>query len=783
MQEMRSQRSRPFSHVGALLAVVVSAGAAHAQQAATPPPAGAAAGTVSGRVLTSSGEPARDAHVEIVELGRRVEVDEAGGFRFEAVPPGAYIVRAESARSGINVARVEVTAGQDVSLEVGLDRALHQEVVVVTATPAASTLSEVGQPVSVLTGLELTLRMQPTLGETLAQEPGVSSTYFGPGASRPVIRGLGGDRIRVLQTGIGTADASSTSPDHAVSFDPLSAEQVEVVRGPATLLYGSNAVGGVVNILDDRVPDTVPDRPVHGRAALDGATAADERSGGLSLTGGKNRFAWHADFLKRKTDDVNIPGFAESAALRAEEETEGGGGEEHEEVQGVLENSAVDNTSGALGASLVGRRGFLGIALSGLDSLYGVPGHAHHGEEAPAEGAAPAEEAHVCVDLKQRRGDLRGEWRDPFAGFQAVRLRFGLADYEHKELEEDAIGTVFTNESWEGRLELRHRQAGPFTGSFGAQGFRRDFAAIGEEAFVPPTLTRSWSVFVFEEAASGPWRFQLGGRVERQDVESNGEDALQREFTGYSGSAGLIWQNAQGWGVALTLARSTKLPNAEELFSNGPHLATSAFEIGDPGLGKEKSLGVDLAFRKRTGPVTGELNLFTNRLDGFIFEQFADEEEDGLHVFRFVQRDADFKGAEAQARIELYHSEPHHVDLDLMADYVRAELRDMDDPLPRIPPLRYGAGVHYDSGRWHGRVELRAAREQDRVAPFERPTESYTLLNASLGWRAFFGRSVFEVLLRATNLTDEEARNHVSFLKDLAPLPGRDVRLSMRLAF
>ena len=762
--------------------LLLSVATAHAQQATAPPPPGAAVtGIVSGRVLTLSGQAATDAHVELVELGRRAEVDDAGRFRFEGVPPGEYILRAESGRAGLNVTRVQVTAGQDAPLEVTLDRALHQEVVVVTATLDAATLSEIAQPVSVLMGQDLTLRMQPTLGETLAQEPGVSSTYFGPGASRPVIRGLGGDRIRVLQTGIGTADASSTSPDHAVSFDPLSADQVEVVRGPATLLYGSNAVGGVVNILDDRVPDTVPDRPLHGRLALDGATAAEERSGGLSLTGGKNLFAWHADFLKRKTDDVNIPGFAESAALRAEEEEEG---EEHEEVQGVLENSAMDNTSGSVGASLVGSRGFLGVALSGLDSLYGVPGHEEHGEEAPAEGeAAPAEEAGVRVDLQQRRGDLRGEWRDPFAGFQAVRLRFGVADYEHRELEGDETGTVFTNDSWEGRLELRHRPVGAFNGSFGVQAFRREFSAIGEEAFVPPSLTRSWAVFLFEEVGRGPWRLQLGGRVERQDTESSGEDPLERDFNGYSGSAGLLWRGAQGWGAALTVARSTKLPNAEELFSNGPHLATRAFEIGDPDLGKEKSLGVDLSLRKRAGPVTGSVNLFLNRFDGFIFEEATGEVEDGLDVFQFAQRDAEFRGAEAEARLELFHSEPHHVDLDLMADYVRAELRDTDEPIPRIPPFRYGIGLHYDGGTWNGRVELRGVGEQDRVAAFERPTESYTLLNASLGWRAFFGRSVLELLLRGTNLTDQEARNHVSFLKDQAPLPGRDVRLNVRLAF
>jgi iron complex outermembrane receptor protein len=767
---------------------LVPAWPAHAELQAPPdagvvPVAGSAvSGTVSGRVLTASGQPAADAHVELAELGRRLEVDATGAFRFDGVPPGTYVLHAESARAGVNVARVEVSAEQDVRVEVTLERTMHQEFVVVTATGGAATLSEVAQPVSVLSGPELSLRMQPTLGETLAQQPGVSSTYFGPGASRPVIRGLGGDRVRILQSGVGTADASSTSPDHAVSFDPLSAQQVEVVRGPATLLYGSNAVGGVVNILDDRVPDAAPDRPLHGKADLSGATAANERAGALSLTGGKDRFAWHADFLKRKTDDVDIPGFAESAALRAEEEAEGGEGEEHEEVQGVLENSAVDNTGGAAGVSLVGSGGFLGVAFSGLDSLYGVPGHAHHAEE-EAEGGAAEEEAAVQVDLRQRRGDLRGEWRHPFRGLRSLRARFGLADYEHQELEGGAVGTVFTNESWEGRLEGRHGKAGPFEGSIGVQGFRREFSALGEEAFTPPTLTRSWAVFAFEEAPLGSWRLQLGGRVEWQDIESSGEDALTRDFTGYSGSAGLVWQGEEGWGVALTAARSTKLPNAEELFSNGPHLATRAFEIGDPTLDKEKSLGLDVSFRKRSGPLTGQLNFFLNRFDGYIFEEGTDEVEDGLQVFRYVQRDADFYGGEAQARIELYHAEPHHIDIDLMADYVRAELRDTDEPFARIPPFRYGVGLHYESPRWTGLLEMRGAAEQDRIGAFERPTDGYTLLNASLAWRAFFGRSVLELMLRGTNLTDEEARNHVSFLKDMAPLPGRDVRLSLRLAF
>ncbi len=743
------------------------------------PSAPTAAGAVIGRVVTASGEAATDARVTLVELRRKSRVDEGGRFRFEGVPAGDYIVRAESGRAGLSVTRVQVAAGQEASLEMTLDLATHQEMITVTARPDAATLGEVAQPVDVLTGSDLTLKVQPTLGETLAQQPGVSSTYFGPGASRPVIRGMGGDRIRVLQDSLGTADASNISPDHAVSFDPLAARSVEILRGPATLLYGSNAVGGVVNIIDDRIPEVAPDRPIRGVLDLAGGTVADEFSGAASLGGGTKAFAWHGDFARRNSGDLSIPGFAESQVMR---EAEGEADEEPEGVEGVLENSATEATNGAVGVSLLGERGFLGASFGGFDTLYGVPGHHHPEGEAPAEPGAEEEPA-VRIDLRQRRGDLRGEWRAASGPFSAVRLRLGMADYEHMELEGDAIGTTFTNDSWEGRLHLNHRPLGPFTGAIGVQGGRRDFVSVGEEAVVPPTLTTGFAVFAFEELGTGAWRLQLGGRYDTQDVDAEGETPLQRSFDGFSGSIGALWQGAEGWGAALTLARSVKLPTAEELYSNGPHLATNAFEVGDADLREENSLGVDLSFRKREGRVTGQLNFFANRFDDFIFEQFTGGEEDGLPVAQFIQRDADFVGGEASAVIELFHAEPHHVDLELMADYVRAELRDGDQPLPRIPPFRWGAGLHYGSQRWTGRVEVRATAEQDRLAPNELRTEGYTLLNASLAWRAFFRRNIFEVLLRGTNLTDEEARNHVSFLKDLAPLPGRDVRLSLRLTF
>jgi iron complex outermembrane receptor protein len=759
--------------------LVCAASPARATQAPAPSPAPAATpGVVSGHILTAEGRPVPDARVQLLELRRQVQAGADGSFRFENVPAGLYLLQAESAREGLNVARVEVKAGEEARIEMTVDLARHQEEVVVTAGEAA-TLTELARAVTVLSGTELALRRESSLGETLAQQPGISSTYFGPGASRPVIRGFGGDRIRVLQTGIGTADASNTSPDHAVSTDPLSARQIEVLRGPATLLYGSNAVGGVVNVIDNRIPDRTPDRPVVGAAELSGATVADERAGALSLDGRLGRLAWHADVFKRKTDDVSIPGFAESAAVRAEEEAEE---EEHEQDFGVLGNSATDTEGASLGGSWVREGGFLGLSLSGLNSLYGVPGGHHHEEEEAGHEAGEEEEAEVRIDLQQRRADLRGELTRGFGPFRSARLRLGLADYEHTELEGEAVGTVFTNDSWEGRLELPHRRLGPLSGTLGVQASRRDFEAVGEEAFLPPTVTRSWSAFAFEELGRGAWKLQLGGRLERQDVETDAGEV--RSFTGTSGSAGVVWTSDPGWAVGASLSRSVKLPTAEELFSNGPHIATRAFEVGDPDLRQENSLGLDLTLRRRAGRVTGEVNLFANWFDGYIYEAFTDEEEDGLAVFRYVQSDARFIGAEAGVTFDLYHAEPHHLDLELTGDVVRADLTADDQPLPRIPPARVGAVLHYSGERLEGRVEARRVAEQDRIAPFERPTGGYTMVNASLGYRFFLaGRTILDVLLRGTNLTDEEARNHVSFLKDVAPLPGRDVRLSVRLTF
>jgi iron complex outermembrane receptor protein len=734
-------------------------------------------GTLFGTVTGSGGETVAHAVVQIVDLGRRAHTDPQGGYRFEGLPVGEYLVQAQSARYGSSIVRASVGPGET-RLDLSLDVTVHQEAVVVTAQSDARALSDVAQPVSVLSGDELSLRMAPTLGETLASQPGVSSTYFGPGASRPVIRGLGGDRIRVLEDGVGVGDASNTSPDHAVSTEPLGANTIEVVRGPATLLYGSSAVGGVVNVIDDRIPASAPDHKLAGTLDLLAASVSDEWSGGASLKAGLGPLVLHGGFARRQTDDLQIPGFAESERLRAEEEAEAGEeGDGHAEAFGVLPNSAIDSTSGSLGASYVGAKGFFGASWTAFDTLYGIPGGHTHEE-------AVAEDAGVRVDMRQRRFDVRGARTEPFGPLRGAKVRFGLTDYEHQELEGDEIGTQFLNDAWEGRLELLHKPLGAVSGSFGVQLASRNFEAIGEEAFVPPTETRATALFAFEEIGTGAWRGQIGARYEHQDVKALGDVNLDRSFDAVSGSFGLLYRGGSGVGAGLTLALSQKVPNAEELYSNGPHLATGVFEIGDPDLGKEKSLGVDLSLSKRAGPVTGQLSGFLNRFDDFIYQSFTGEEQDGLRVARYVQGDASFWGFEASAAIEIVHAEPRHFDLELSTDYVRAGLRGGDEsPLPRIPPFRYGAALHYADSRLDGRVEVRGSAAQERVSELELPTDGYAFVNASLSYRFFLGHTVLQVRLQGNNLTDAEGRNHVSFLKDVAPLPGRDFRAAVRFLF
>src|SRR6478736_1777072 len=427
---------------------------------------------------------------------------------------------------------VAVRANTADAADPGGDR-LTLDPVVTTASPLAREADEIAQPTSVIGGHVLDEHLQSTLGETLSGQPGVDSTYFGPGASRPVIRGLGGDRIRVLTGGIGTLDASVISPDHAVSLDPLLIDRVEIVRGPASLLYGGGAIGGVVNVVDGRIPEVLPDAPVTGRFEVRGASAADEAAGAAVLTGAVGHFAWRLDGFRRVTDDVRIPGLGPTPEKAAEMIANG-----ETPSNGTLINSATETSGGSVGVSYIGSAGHFGVSYNGFDSFYGT-----------------VAEQEVKIDLKQRRVDMHGEWLQPIGLLRAIKFQLGTGDYRHDEIEGGELGTRFTNQGYEGRLEFLHEQIGPFEGALGFQSTRSDFAAIGEEAFLPPTVTLGNAVFLYEETVTGPVTWQLGARFEQQKVTpetGSGYDEVSHPLATFTGGA--VWKLAANYALALSLS-------------------------------------------------------------------------------------------------------------------------------------------------------------------------------------------------------------------------------------
>jgi iron complex outermembrane receptor protein len=671
------------------------------------------------------------------------------------------------------------------------------ENLVVTATPYTRGQADLAQPTGVLAGRRLLLAQNTSLGELLAGETGVASTYFGPGASRPVIRGLGGDRVRVLANSIGTIDASVTSPDHAVSLDPLLVERVEIVRGPASLLYGGNAVGGVVNVIDHRIHTTLPDAPLNGRVEGRVNSVNDEESAGAVLEGRAGRFAWHLDGYRRATGDVRIPGYAESARIRAEEEEHGHDdddddddhGHDHaDDVRGRIANTALTTDGGAAGFSYIGPRGYIGVSYSGHNSLYGVPPGAHvHEHEDDGDDddheAGEHEEGAVRIDLRQRRLDLQAAYTGPLGIFREARMKLGFAKYRHQELEGDEIGTVFKNKGYDGRFELLHNALGPVTGALGLQTSRSDFEARGEEAFVPSSRTDGGALFLFEEAAFPSVTLQLGARADYQKIKLRDGSGVSRDDTTASASAGLVWNLVSDWTLGASFAATTRQPNAQELYADGPHIGTQAYEIGDPLLSNEHALSLDLTLRKRAGFVTGALTFFASRFDGYIYENPIGAEHDGLDVYRYVQHDARFYGVELETIFHLLHSGAQQLDFTLGGDLTRAENTDAGTDLPRITPARLRAALDWVRGQVSLGAEARFVGRQTRTAPGETGTPGYALLNAHAAYRFAFARAQCEVFLRGTNLADEEARPHTSFLKDYAPLPGRGLAAGLRVSF
>ena len=669
-----------------------------------------------------------------------------------------------------------------VSAAASAQDALNDEIIV-TGSPLTTTVDEAITGVSVLTGEELSRRLAGTIGETLKNEPGVSSTFFGAGASRPIIRGQGGDRVRVLLNGIGSIDASSASPDHAVAAEPAQAERIEVLRGASLLRYGSSGSGGIINVIDGRIPTELPEDGIDGAVRIGASSVDNGREAAGSVDFGAGNLVFHVDGTFRETDDYEIPGFAESAEFRALEEAEEGGeeeGEEEEEAFGSLDNSQTKSTSITGGVSYVGERGFFGVAVHKFDSDYGIPGGHEEGEEEEEEGEEEEGEEQVTIDLDQTRLDLNAALE--FDGLiEKVQFFGGYADYEHTEFEAPGeVGTVFTNEGYEARLEAIQRENNGWAAAYGIQLRNRDFSAIGEEAFVPPTETDQIGIYTFQEIELGQFHLEGAARYENTQQE-NSVTNQDVDFDLISLSAGGDVHLTEAIRFGGTVFRTERAPTTEELFSDGPHLATSQFEIGDPNLGKETATGVEAALRYRQDGRYLTLNAFYTDYSDYIFETETGEVEDGLDVFQFVGEDATFRGFEVQGGADLAQFGSFTLKADALAEYVRAKTDSGD--LPRIPPLSVLTGIEADSERFNFRAELDYAAEQNKIEVFEIPTDDYALVNLFATWRAPAGTQDVRLSLSVLNLLDDDARQHTSFLKDTVPLPGRNVRFSIASSF
>ena len=660
--------------------------------------------------------------------------------------------------------------------------------VFVTGSPLGSDLFELADPVNVLQGRELLLKQQPTLGQTLADDVGVSSTYFGPNASRPVIRGLGGFDIRLLGNGLGLLDASSASPDHAVAMSPFAVDRIEVVRGPATVMYGGNAIGGVVNTIDSRIAQAPLARVVGGAASYVFDSQNDLNAGGARIDAGTDRFALHADGYATRNRDLRIPG---SAWTPETQDARGAPG-----PSGRLPNSQGESQAFGLGATaFLDGNGYLGVSFSEFRTNYGT-----------------VAEPDVTIDLKQQSWNLAGELRDTVPGIKAARVKGSYSNYTHTEFEGSEAGTVFESTGWNLRAEGLHERIGRFEGAIGVEAARVDFSALGEEAFVPSSRSRNLAGFIYEEMREGAWKFSFGGRLESVKIDAEafaatGAPADSVSFTPWSASLGTFHSFNREWGLGASVQYTQRAPTSQELFADGPHVATNQYEVGNRNLDKVASTSVDVTLRQQGAFFTSTVGAFYSNFSNYIGlfptgiyrnpddrsvapgpEAIVDpetgEEVVPLEQYDYRQVRARFYGLEAQVGFPVWKDNLDLLSMKLQADYVRATDEDSGGPLPFIPPLRFGATLAWQRDGLTAALGGLFAARQDRVAQLQTTTPGYAnvFVNASYRWRLGPGVEI-EAFAQGTNLLNETIRYSTSSLKDIAPAGGRAVMAGLRGTF
>lgn len=631
-------------------------------------------------------------------------------------------------------------------------------------------------------GDELILATRMQIGDALAKLPGVSSSSFSPGASRPVLRGFDGDRIRVLTDGIGSIDASNVSADHAVVFDALTVDHIDVLHGPAVLLFGGQAIGGAVNALDKRIPRNVPIAPT---ATVIGGygSAADERSiaGSVDLPLA-DRLALHVDASWRKSDDMRVGGFVNSPALRADllsdaaDRRSAGEADVAAELEGLanltgrIPNSGARTAAFGAGIAFIDAGGDLGLSFQRQDMRYGVP----------LRPGAGGEANNVAIDLVQTRVDLRGTVK--IGGFlDSLQIRGAYGDYAHVELEGDEVGTRFSGNGIEFRADLVQNERGGWRGRSGVQYFTRKLLIRGAEAFTPDNDVSRFGLFTLQSMQLGPLEVEAAGRFERVGVKAP-VAGFDRSFDLWSGAAGLSFAPADGWKIGVSYIRGARAPAPEELLSDGPHIATQSYELGNPDFAAERSKGFEAYARYKRGATHFNLTAYHTTFDGFIAALPTGGEADGLPVFAYAQVPATFKGFEASAGFTPLKWEDGGLSIDAGADYTHAKLTGTG-PVPRIPPLRLQGGIELEQGTVKLRSEIEWNAAQNRVAALEYPVEGFTMVNLSLDWHPLGEAGPLTLLLAANNLFNAEGRRAVSFTRDFVPLAGRDLRVTAKLNF
>jgi len=671
---------------------------------------------------------------------------------------------------------------------------VHQlEEVVVESEPLERTIGSLARPVTVVQDAELRQQMGPTIGATLSQQPGINNQSFGPGVGQPVIRGLTGPRVRIMENGIGNNDVSNISPDHANSIEPSQAERIEILRGPSTLLYGSGAIGGVVNVIDNRVPDKKAEKPLGGAFNQIYNSALDETSSSLKLEGGETEFAYHLDGFYRNSGNEIIGGQAiDENAARAYDPALA---EEPylQNSEGYVANTNARAKGGTVGASWVGDPGYAGVAINYLENNYGIP------------PVGVPDEPNIRINLWQTKYDFRGGIDKPFEFADKLKVKFGYTDYKHIEYEGGEVGTTWTSDSYEGRVELNHKPLGPFKGQWGFQSVNGVTQAIGEEATLPRTEIANYGVFAVETLETDPLTYDFGFRIEPQSVTPEASSGyVARSFLPVSGSVSGLWKVDSANNLSLAFTESQRGPQAQELYVNGVHHATRAFEIGNPDLGMETSFNLELGYTFKQDWMNAELNLFNNWVNDYIYAQYTGEvygHEAGVHgpgegdaghdhggelpILQIEQANAVFKGFEANVMFPLMENGYGLLDLTLFGDYTRGQLVNAGNGnVPRMPPLRFGAQLDYARDKWSTYFRVTRGEPQEYPGENETDTPGWVLMNVGVTYEAkSFADSQLLFYLKGNNLLDQDIRNSTSYLKNFAPEPGRGVQLGFQISY